>query len=47
MASLDNVEIYPLISLAIFLTVFIGFTWYAIRAKKDNMNKMSQLPLDD
>ncbi len=44
---MDNVEIFPLVSLAIFLTAFIGFTLYAIRARKENMNEMSQLPLED
>jgi hypothetical protein len=47
MESIIDVEVFPIIALLLFLTVFIGWTVYAIRSKKDYIRKMSELPLDD
>ena len=46
MASMDSIEIFPLISLALFFHFFLGWTIYALREKKDHVKHMSNLPLD-
>jgi len=45
--SMDNVEIFPIISLVIFVLFFVGITIYAIKAPKDYIEHMSSLPMDD
>ncbi len=42
-----GVEIYPMISLVIFFSVFMGYTIYAFTYKKEKADKMSQLPFQD
>ena len=46
MASIDDIEIFPLISLAIFFLFFLGWTLYALSEKKSHVDHMSNLPLD-
>ena len=43
---MDSIEIFPLISLALFFLFFLGWTIYALREKKDHVKHMSNLPLD-
>ncbi|WAC02328.1 CcoQ/FixQ family Cbb3-type cytochrome c oxidase assembly chaperone [Lacinutrix neustonica] len=47
MDSIPGIEIYPLISLLIFFTFFAGLFWWVITAKKEYLNKVSNLPLDN
>jgi len=47
MASIDHIEIFPLISLALFMMVFIGWTIYAMRSRPEYIQKMSELPLEN
>jgi hypothetical protein len=47
MATIDHIEIFPLISLTLFLMVFVGWTIYAVRSKSEYIKKMSELPLDN
>jgi hypothetical protein len=44
---LDNFQIYPLISLSIFFAFFVGLIWWVIRADKNYIKKMEQMPFDD
>ncbi|MFQ3214058.1 MAG: cytochrome c oxidase cbb3-type subunit 4 [Marivirga sp.] len=44
---LDNVQIYPLISLSIFFAFFIGLIWWVIRADKQYISEMEQLPFSE
>ncbi|HLD52158.1 MAG TPA: hypothetical protein VJA82_02535 [Sediminibacterium sp.] len=45
--SIENVNIYPMVSLVIF-TVFFGVvTWYVMSANKEKMEKNSQIPIND
>ena len=44
--SIAGVEIFPIISLILFFTLFIGIVFWAIRADKDYLKKMEELPLD-
>ncbi len=44
--SIAGVEIFPIISLILFFVVFVGIVIWAIRADKDYLKKMEELPLD-
>jgi cbb3-type cytochrome oxidase subunit 3 len=45
--TITGIEIYPLISLVIFFTFFLGLFWWVFTAKKDYIKSMSRIPLDD
>jgi cytochrome c oxidase cbb3-type subunit 4 len=45
--SIEGIEIYPLISLFIFLALFAGITIWIIRLDKKYVKKMETLPLDE
>ncbi|MDP5105911.1 CcoQ/FixQ family Cbb3-type cytochrome c oxidase assembly chaperone [uncultured Polaribacter sp.] len=47
MESITGVEIYPLISLIIFFTFFMVLFWWVFTAKKEYINTVSNLPLDN
>lgn len=47
MATINGIEIYPVISLTIFFVFFIGLFWWVLTAKKEHIKKVSQLPLDN
>ncbi len=47
MESIAGIEIYPLISLSIFFTFFVLLFWWVITAKKDYINEVSNIPLDN
>ncbi len=47
MTSIDGIEIYPIISLVIFFTFFIGLIWYIMRTDKNLINELKQLPFDE
>jgi hypothetical protein len=44
--AISGVEIYPLISLLIFFTFFVGLTIWVFRVDKTYLKKMENLPLD-
>ena len=46
MVSITGIEIYPLISLLIFFTFFVGLFWWVFTAKKEYISTVSNLPLD-
>lgn len=43
----ENVEIWPIISLTIFFVFFVGLTLYVIRINRDHVRHMEKLPLTD
>ena len=45
--TIDQIEIYPIISLIIFFGFFVGVLWYVLRMRQSEVNSMKQLPLDD
>lgn len=45
--TIDQIEIYPIISLLIFFAFFVGVLWYVIRLQQSEVNSMKQLPLDN
>ena len=47
MESITGIEIYPLISLAIFFIFFIVLFWWVITAKKEYITAVSNIPLDN
>jgi cytochrome c oxidase cbb3-type subunit 4 len=46
MASISGIEIYPIISFIIFFLFFLVATWLILKADKEHISKMSDLPLD-
>ena len=44
---IENVELYPMISLLIFFGVFVGMFVYVAKMPKPYIEDISQLPLED
>ena len=44
--AIEGIGAYQLISLLIFISFFIGVLVYVFRMKKEDADKMSQLPLN-
>lgn len=47
MSTIDGIEIYPLISLVIFVLFFCGLIWWVVSADKTHIKQMSNYPLND
>ncbi|WP_037573484.1 hypothetical protein [Sporocytophaga myxococcoides] len=47
MASITDIEIYPIISFVIFFLFFLGVLMLVFRSDKKFMSKMEQMPLED
>ncbi|HKJ06609.1 MAG TPA: hypothetical protein VJ970_04000 [Flavobacteriaceae bacterium] len=45
--SIDGVEIYPIISLLLFFTVFVLMIVFVMKLPKKSIDEVSQLPLDN
>ncbi len=45
--TINDVEIYPIISLSIFFVVFVSFFIWAMTYKKEKIKELSNLPLND
>ncbi len=45
--SIDGVEIYPIISLLLFFTVFVIMIVFVLKLPKGKIEEVSQLPLDN
>ena len=43
----DGVDICPAIALTMFMVFFVAVTYWAIKAKRSDMDNAAQLPLDD
>ncbi len=44
--NIDNVQIYPMISLLIFFVFFVVLFYWVITAKKDHIAEVSNIPLE-
>ena len=44
---IDGVEIYPIISLLLFFTVFVTMIVFVLKLPKKKIEEVSQLPLDN
>jgi len=47
LSNIDGVYIYPVISMFIFLPMFIGIVIWVSRADKNYISKMENLPLEN
>jgi cytochrome c oxidase cbb3-type subunit 4 len=47
LTSIDGIEIYPVVSLVIFFTFFVGLGIYILRADRSKIEEIKQIPLDD
>lgn len=45
--NIDGVAIYPIISLLIFFTFFVALYWWVFTTKKEHINEMSHMPLEE
>ncbi len=45
--NIDNVQIYPMISLLIFFVFFVVLFYWVITAKKKYITEVSNIPLED
>ena len=45
--SIDGVEIYPIISFAIFFTFFVGLSVYVFKMKKTKIETLKNIPLEE
>lgn len=45
--SIGNIEIWPMISFAIFFLFFLGLLWWVFTADKKYIKMMSEMPMDD
>ncbi|MEO7975619.1 CcoQ/FixQ family Cbb3-type cytochrome c oxidase assembly chaperone [Flavobacterium sp.] len=47
METIAGVEIYPILSLLIFFFFFVGLGFWVFSYKKDKIQEMSEIPLND
>lgn len=47
MESINGVEIFPIISLVIFFTIFVSYMVYAMSYSKEKVKFMSELPFNE
>ena len=47
LTGIDGVEIYPIISLLIFVLFFAMVITYVVRMKKKNIEELSAIPLEE
>lgn len=45
--AIENIEIWPIISLIIFFLFFLGVLIYIVRVDKGFIQRMKELPLED
>ena len=47
METIAGVEIYPILSLLIFFSFFVGLALWVFSYKKEKINEMSEIPFRD
>ena len=47
METIDGVAIYPILSLLIFFLFFVGLALWVFSYKKEKIEELSQIPLND
>ncbi|GAB4092827.1 CcoQ/FixQ family Cbb3-type cytochrome c oxidase assembly chaperone [Flaviaesturariibacter terrae] len=45
--TMSNVDIYPIISLVIFVLFFCGVLWFVKRMRSESVAAINNLPLED
>ncbi len=46
-ATLSGIDVYPKIGIVLFLLVFAGMLWFALKADKNYIHELEQIPLDE
>ena len=47
METIAGVEIYPIVSLLIFFTFFVGLGFWVVSYKKEKIQELSEIPFGD
>ena len=47
LASIDGIEIYPIISLLIFFTFFVLLIWWVLKMDDEQIDKIKNIPLNE
>lgn len=47
MTEIEGIAIYPIISLLIFFLFFTVLFWWVVSSKKEYINRVSRIPLDE
>lgn len=47
LTTIDGIEIYPIISLVVFVVFFIGLFWWVFTADKGYIKEMENHPLNE
>jgi len=47
MENISGIEIYPILSLLIFFFFFVGLGFWVFSYKKEKIQEMSEIPLDE
>lgn len=47
MENIKGIEIYPILSLLIFFFFFVGLAFWVFSYKKEKIQEMSKIPLDE
>ena len=47
METISGVEIYPIVSLLIFFTFFVGLGFWVFSYKKEKIQELSEIPFGD
>lgn len=47
METIDGVAVYPVVSLSIFFLFFVGLGLWVATYKKDKIQELSRIPLED
>lgn len=45
--SIENIEIYPIISLLIFVVFFVGMFFWVLKVPKSYVEHMENMPMDE
>lgn len=47
MTSIDGIEVYPILSMSIFVLFFAGMLWWIIRMDKDYIKDLENYPINE
>ena len=47
LSSIENISIYPLITMILFFTVFVGAVIWIVTRDKEYISELEQIPLDN
>jgi hypothetical protein len=47
LTTIDGIELYPIVSLVVFVVFFVGLFWWVFKADKNYLKEMENHPLND